>query len=87
MMWEEFDPDDGAPGYVHRRVTDHLGSVIEAQNLAPGTRLPGERALASMLGVSIGTVRRALEDLRRRGVVVTLRAKGTFVVAGLGGES
>jgi DNA-binding GntR family transcriptional regulator len=30
--------------------------------------------------VSIGTVRRAVRELRERGLVATLPAKGTFVV-------
>jgi DNA-binding GntR family transcriptional regulator len=30
--------------------------------------------------VSIGTVRRAVRELRERGLVATLAAKGTFVV-------
>ncbi|WP_166355012.1 winged helix-turn-helix domain-containing protein [Phytoactinopolyspora limicola] len=84
-MWDEFDPDDRAPGYVYSRVADHLASVIESQNMAPGSMLPGERALASMLGVSIGTVRRAAEELRQRNIVVTLPAKGTFVARRPGG--
>ncbi|TMR00143.1 GntR family transcriptional regulator [Actinomadura soli] len=31
-------------------------------------------------GVAIGTARRAIEELRDRGLVVTLASKGTFVV-------
>ncbi|NDL60832.1 GntR family transcriptional regulator [Phytoactinopolyspora sp. XMNu-373] len=47
---------------------------------------PGEQSLAAMLGVSIGTVRRATEELRQRGVVVTLPASGTFVTRRPGGD-
>jgi DNA-binding GntR family transcriptional regulator len=45
----------------------------------PGARLPGERDLAGEYGVSLGTARRAIEDLRGRKLVVTLPAKGTFI--------
>ena len=47
----------------------------------PAARLPGERDLAAEYQVALGTVRRAIEELRSRGLVVTLPAKGTFVVA------
>ncbi|MEU7407546.1 GntR family transcriptional regulator, partial [Streptomyces sp. NPDC044948] len=33
-------------------------------------------------GVSIGTVRRAIVELRNRGLVATLPAKGTYVITG-----
>jgi DNA-binding GntR family transcriptional regulator len=41
--------------------------------------LRGERAMAEEYGVAISTVRRAVRDLRDRGIVVTLAHKGTFV--------
>ncbi|WP_353051469.1 winged helix-turn-helix domain-containing protein [Herbidospora sp. NBRC 101105] len=65
--------------YVYARVADHIAARITAGELAPGTRLPGERDLAAEYGVALGTVRRAIEDLRARGLVVTLPAKGTYV--------
>jgi DNA-binding GntR family transcriptional regulator len=41
--------------------------------------LPGERALAEEFGVALGTVRRAVQELRERGAVVTLPSKGTYI--------
>ncbi|WP_207782458.1 GntR family transcriptional regulator [Phytoactinopolyspora limicola] len=60
--------------------------MVEARNLEPRAMLPGEQSLAAMLGVSIGTVRRATEELRQRDLVVTLPAKGTFVTRRPGGD-
>lgn len=51
-----------------------------AEALSPGARLPGERDLAEEYGVALGTARRAIEELRDRGLVVTLASKGSFVV-------
>ena len=48
--------------------------------MAPGTRLDGELALASQLGVSRPTLRRAIEYLVDRGYLVRRRAVGTQVV-------
>ena len=65
--------------YVYVQVADHIAGLIAAGKLKPGARLEGERELAAELGVAIGTVRRAVEELRARGLVVTLPAKGTYV--------
>jgi GntR family transcriptional regulator len=67
------------PTYAYRQVADHIEALIAAGTLAPASRLPGERALAEELGVAIGTVRRAVQDLRERGIVVTLPSKGSYV--------
>ena len=75
-----FDPAAGPPGYLWRKVADHIAARIAAGELQPGARLPGERDLAAEYGVSLGTARRAVADLRERGLVETLAALGTFVV-------
>ncbi|MBG0818193.1 winged helix-turn-helix domain-containing protein [Planomonospora sp. ID82291] len=72
-----FEP--GPAEYVYAAVADHVAARIDAGELRPGARLPGERALAEEYGVALGTVRRAVEELRERELVVTLPAKGTFV--------
>ncbi len=77
----KFDPGEAGPAYIYARVADHVAARIKAGELAPGARLPGERDLAAEYQVALGTVRRAIEELRSRGLVVTLPAKGTFVVA------
>jgi GntR family transcriptional regulator len=76
----DFDPAAGGPQYVYVRLADHLAARITSGDLPKGARLPGERDLAAEYRVALGTVRRAIEELRSRGLVVTLPAKGTFVV-------
>jgi DNA-binding GntR family transcriptional regulator len=58
---------------------DAIAHQIDSGQLRPGDRLPGEKDLAEEHGVALGTVRRALVELRDRGLVVTLPAKGTYV--------
>jgi GntR family transcriptional regulator len=79
MGVDPFDPDEGPLRYMYVRVADHLAARIEAGELAGGSRLPSNRDLADTYGVTVGTIRQALEELRRRGMVDTLPAKGTFV--------
>jgi DNA-binding GntR family transcriptional regulator len=76
----QWNPDVGGPAYVYMRVADHIAARIAAGDLLADTRLPGERELAAEYGVAIGTARRAVEELRERGLVVTLPGKGTYVI-------
>lgn len=75
----EFRLDETVPGYVYMRVADHIAARIHAGELPQGARLPAETDLGEEYGVAAGTARRAVRELRDRGLVVTLPAKGTFV--------
>lgn len=66
--------------YVYRQVADRIAALIASGELRPGARLAGERDLAEEYSVAFGTMRRAIQELRDRGLVITLPAKGTFVV-------
>ena len=74
----EFELNEG-PDYAYVQVVNHLEARIEAGDLAPGTRLPGERELAQEYAVALGTIRRAMQEMRDRGRVVTPPSKGTFI--------
>lgn len=78
MLIPEFDPGD-TPGYVYEMMAEHLGARIESGELAPNTPLPSERRLAEEYGVSLGTARHATRILRNRGLLVTVKSKGTYV--------
>lgn len=67
------------PGYVYLQVADLIAARIESGELRRHDRLPGEQDLADEYGVSLGTARHATRVLRERGLVFTIRAKGTFV--------
>ena len=57
-------------------VRAHLLEVIEKSG--PGTSLAPERDLASLLGVSRPTIRAAVEELTRSGLLVRQHGRGTF---------
>ena len=79
IMDEEPVVDPSRLVYAWQQVADWIARRIEQGELQPGARLEGEREMAQQAGVAVGTVRRAVEDLRQRGLVVTLPAKGTYV--------
>lgn len=55
---------------------DRLLRLIEVRS--PGEALPSERSLSESLGVSRPTLRAALDDLARDGLVVREHGRGTF---------
>ncbi len=66
---------------LHAAIAEEVTAAIASGRLPPGTRLPPERHLAESLGVSRMTVRQALGELERDGLLrrVVGRAGGTFV--------
>jgi DNA-binding GntR family transcriptional regulator len=68
------------PRYEYVKLADTIVADIASGSLPQGAALPGERAMTELYGVSIGTVRRAIVELRKRGLVATLPAKGTYVI-------
>jgi GntR family transcriptional regulator len=66
-----------APLYreVRRRLLDNLATGA----WAPGDALPAEGALARQFNVSIGTLRKAVDELVADGMLVRQQGRGTFV--------
>ena len=65
---------------AYYRVADAIEEEIRSGRLPRGARLPNERDLGVEHGVAAGTARRAVKELRDRGLVTTLANKGTFVL-------
>jgi GntR family transcriptional regulator len=57
-------------------VRDRLRELIDAR--APGDPMPSERLLSEHLGASRPTVRAAIDDLARHGLLVRQHGRGTF---------
>lgn len=66
---------------AYMRVAGDIAARIGSGELKPGARLRSERDLAEHYEVSYGTVRRAMEVLRERGLIATVHGRGTFVAA------
>ena len=70
------------PPVAAKLVVDYLRRLIESGKLNAGDRLPPERELALLIGVSRATVRAGLQSLATVGVVDSRRGAGTFVADG-----
>jgi len=65
------------PHYV--QIKDTLRERILNGTYAPHSQMPSEHELCALFGVSRITVRQALGDLQKEGLVFRLHGKGTFV--------
>ncbi|MCC1492000.1 GntR family transcriptional regulator [Cognatishimia sp. F0-27] len=54
---------------------------INAGRLSDGERLPPERNMARNLGISVGTLRRALADLAEKGMLERIQGSGNYIRA------
>jgi GntR family transcriptional regulator len=64
---------------LFRAVKRSLLRAIESGAVAPGDALPSETALSAGFGVSVGTLRRAVDDLVAEHILVRRQGRGTFV--------
>jgi len=69
------------PGFrpLYQQVRDMFVRRIADRSWPPGEALPSEQALAAELGVSQGTVRKALDSLATENLVERRQGKGTFI--------
>ncbi|UOR00311.1 GntR family transcriptional regulator [Leucobacter allii] len=64
---------------LYMQLANALEEHIASEQLAPGTRLPSEPALAAENNLSRATIMKAFELLTDRGLVIRKQGKGTFV--------
>lgn len=65
---------------LHAGLAAALRDAIAAGRLAPGTRLPPHRVMADSLHISVHTVGKAYEELRRLGLIDGQVGRGTYVM-------
>lgn len=72
--------DRSSPVPLYYQVAREIERAIQAGSLVPGDRLDNETELANRLGLSRPTMRRAMQDLVSKGLLVRKRGVGTQVV-------
>jgi len=65
---------------VYVQIADVIAARIEDGTYPPEARLPAELDFAAEFGASRESVRRAVEELRKRGLIETVKGKGSFVL-------
>ncbi len=67
----------GSPLYLE--VRRQIADAIRSGEWRPGEALPPEKKLSERFGVSMGTLRRAVDELTATGLLVRQQGRGTFV--------
>lgn len=71
---------------LYGQIAEELNVRIESGEFGPGDRLPSEAALAEAKGVSVGTVKKAYDTLKKQGCIYKVRGGGAYVQAEENGE-
>ncbi len=69
----------GAGGPRYLQLKQAIEEAVHAGSVKPGAALPSEREIAARTGLSRVTVRKAVQDLVRDGLLVQRHGSGTFV--------
>lgn len=64
---------------LYQRLRDHLAARIAARDWLPGDLIPSEGELAALHGISVGTVRKAIDRLVNDGLLDRQQGRGTYV--------
>ncbi|ACU90063.1 FadR/GntR family transcriptional regulator [Desulfomicrobium baculatum] len=64
---------------TYEEITTRLQTMVQNDDLKPGDRLPPERQLAILFGVSRNSVREAIKSLEQHGMLVSRPGAGTFI--------
>ncbi len=78
-LFEQFEPR----GTVGQMLLRQFVGLLRDGQLRPGDKLPPERELASMLGISRPSVRQALSALGLIGIIEPRQGSGTYVAESL----
>ncbi len=76
------DLDRSSPVPLYFQVSQLIENAISTGQLGPGARLDNEISLADQFGLSRPTMRRAIQELVDKGLLVRKRGVGTQVVHG-----
>lgn len=72
----------GRAGSKYTRLQNAITEAVSARTLHPGQKLPPDKVLAATIGMSLGTVQKALVNLQSQGIVERAPRRGTVVSAG-----
>ncbi|MFJ9829188.1 GntR family transcriptional regulator [Streptomyces sp. NPDC101160] len=71
------DPESGRPLYM--QLAEIIAAKIETGEFAPDRMIPTPARLAEEHGIAVLTARRAMRELRERGLIITVPGKGSYV--------
>ncbi len=64
---------------IHQQIEEQICSLIATGILRPNDWLPSVRQLATEISINPNTVQRAYASLEEKGVIVSVKGRGSFV--------
>lgn len=71
---------------LYREVKRQVLAALAANEWTPGEAIPSEKRLCERFGVSIGTLRKAIDDLVAENILIRHQGRGTFVATHTRGQ-
>lgn len=68
---------------IHRQIEEQICSLIATGILRPKDWLPSVRQLATDISINPNTVQRAYASLEEKGIIVSVKGRGSFVAPDL----
>ncbi len=65
---------------IYMQIVNFVRNSIHSGKIKGGFRLPTVRKLSQITGLSVGTIRRAYDELQKLNVIKMTQGKGTFVI-------
>jgi len=69
------------PGPLYKDVKRQMMALLSGGEWKPGEKIPSERRLSERFGISIGTVRKAIDALVAENLLIRQQGRGTFVAS------
>ena len=64
---------------IYRQLVDAIRAAVKKGQLADGQQLPTVQDMSADLGIAVGTIKRAYDELEREGMLEKVQGRGTFV--------
>lgn len=77
----------GSKKLLYSKLADKICNYITENGLKTGDKLPGERTLAAEWGVSRASLREAIRELEKQGIIEVEVGRGSFVAEPIEGSS
>ncbi len=64
---------------IYRQLVDQIRAAVRQGRLTAGQKLPTVQEVSTDLGIAVGTIKRAYDELEREGMVEKVQGRGTFI--------
>ena len=79
MTMNDLDPSSSLGATLYKEVARHMLAALSAGEWKPGEAIPSEKKLSERFSISIGTLRKAIDELVAENILIRHQGRGTFV--------